>query len=137
MTVIDLQTIRYINLLDSISRVKTRKCFNYNNAIFFAVPRNQISRAIGPNAENIRRMSDQLGKRIKIIEEANGIADAERFFSDIVAPVRFNSLEVKDNSILIDAGSQSKAALIGRNRRREVELKQIAQDTFNMELKIV
>ena len=137
MTVIDLQTIRYINLLDNASKVKTRKCFVYNNTIFFAVEKGLVSRAIGPNAINVKRIQEKLGKRIKIIAEASGAQDAERFIQDIVAPVKFVSLELKDNGLILTAGSQSKAALIGRNRRREAELKQILQDTFNLELKIV
>ncbi len=135
MSVIDLQTIRYINLLDSASRVKTRKCFIYNNTIIFAVPRFLVSRAIGHNAINIKSLQEKLGKRIRIIREAEGFYDAERFVSDIVAPVKFKSLEIKDGAFVLTAG-MSKAALIGRNRRREVELQQIVKDTFGFELRI-
>ncbi len=132
-----MQTMRYINLLDKASRVKTRKCFLYNNTIIFAVHRAFISQAIGPDAAHIRFIQDQIGKRIRIIEEARGIEDAERFISAIVAPVTFKSLEVKDELFLLTAGSQSKAALIGRNRRREDELRQIVKDTFGIDLKIL
>jgi len=137
MSVIDIQTMRYINLLDTTSRVKTRKCFVYNNAIIFAVPRPFISQAIGPDAVNVKRIQEKLGKKVRIIAEASGTADAERFVKDVVAPVNFKSLEVKDNVLLLTAGSQSKASLIGRNRRREEELNQIVEDTFGMSLKIL
>lgn len=137
MTTIDMQTMRYINLLDRTSRVKTRKCFAYNNAIIFAVPRPFISQAIGPDHSHIRAIQDQIGKRIRIIEEARNIEDAQRFIEQIVAPVSFKGLELKDGMFLLSAGSQSKAALIGRNRRREDELRQITKDTFNVDLKII
>lgn len=137
MTVINLQTIRYINLLDRVSRVKTRWCFSYNNTIIFAVPRELMSQAIGFNATNVKNMQEKLGKRVKIVEEANGLADLERFVRSIVAPVGFKSLELKDNCAIINAGSQSKAALIGRNRRRLDELKRIVSDNFGTDLKIM
>jgi len=137
MTVLDLQTIRYINLLDSTSKVKTRKCFNYNNTIFFAVPRQFVSRAIGPDAINIKNIQEKIGKRIKIIAEAEGTSDAQRFLREIIYPVRFRGFEIKDNTIIINAGNQNKAALIGRNRRREAELQQIIKDTFGMGMKII
>ena len=137
MATIDMQAMRYINLLDKASRVKTRKCFLYNNNIIFAVPRAFMSQAIGPDAANIRFIQDQIGKRIRIIEEAQGPEDAERFVSAIVAPVTFKSLEVKEGMFVLAAGPQSKAALIGRNRRREDELRQIVKDTFSMDLKVV
>lgn len=136
MATIDMQTMRYINLLDKTSRVKTTKCYLYNNAVIFAVPKQTLGKAIGNNAENVKRIQDNLGKKIRIIEEAREISDASRFISDIVSPVQFKSLEIKDSTILITSGMQSKAALIGRNRRREEELKQIVKDTFNLDLKI-
>jgi len=132
-----MQTMRYINLLDRVSRVKTTKCFQYNNTIIFAVPRFMISRAIGPDALNVRRIQEQLGKRVKIISEAVGNDDIERFVRDIVAPVSFVSLEVKEGIVEITAGSQSKASLIGRNRRRSIELGQIISDVFGFGLRIL
>ena len=137
MTIIDMQLMRYINLLHQISRVKTRKCFFYNNIIIFAVPSRFVSQAIGPQGRNVRFMQEKLGKKIKIIRDANGIEDAERFVEDIVEPLTFVSLEVKENEIIITAGIRSKAALLGRNKRRLIELSQILEDNFGKELKIV
>lgn len=138
MVVIDMQAMRYINLLDKVSRVRTRKCFAHNNTIFFAVNSRMVSKAIGPAAINIKKIQEQIGKRIKIIREADGAGDAKRFIEDIVSPVRMKSLEVKDGCVVISAGNnQSKAALIGRNKRRYNELRRIVQDIFNLDLKIL
>lgn len=136
MVTLDLKTIRYINLLDRESNVKTSKCFLYNNVIIFAVPENQISKAIGHNAENVRRIQEQLGKRVKIIAQASGIENAERFIKDIISPVSFKSVEIKEGILVLTAGMENKASLIGRNRRREEELKEIIKNTFNIEMKI-
>ena len=133
-----MQTMRYINLLDRVSRVKTTKCFNFNNTILFAVPRIMVSQAIGSGASNIRNMQETLGKRIKIIAEASGTDDAVRFIQDIIEPIKFKSLEVKDNQLIITAGSmQNKAALMGRNKTRFAELELIIKDTFHLEFKLL
>ncbi len=137
MSVIDMKLMRYINLLDRTSRVKTRKCFIYNNIIVFAVPRGLMSQAIGPGAINVRRIQDQLGKKIKIIAEPESKADAENFVRDIVSPIKFKSLELKDGIFILTAGSASKAALIGRNKRRYEELREILLNNFGVELKII
>ncbi|MEK6927775.1 MAG: hypothetical protein AABX11_05070 [Nanoarchaeota archaeon] len=140
MTTIDMQTMRYINLLDKVSRVKTTKCYNYNNAIIFAVPRGFISQAIGVGSQNLRYISEQIGKKIRIIEQsdgdANNIDKIKKFIQDLVSPLQFNDAEYKDNVLVVNAGSQSKAALIGRNRRREQELARIIKDTYGVEIKI-
>ncbi len=137
MATIDMQTMRYINLLDRSSGVKTTKCFLYNNSIIFAVPKALLSRAIGQQAYNIRSIQEQIGKKIRIIEEANGVSDMKKFIEDVVSPISFKGVEVKDRTIILTAGSQSKAALIGRNRRRLDELQQIVKDTYNLDLRIV
>lgn len=137
MNVIDMKLMRYINLLDRTSRVKTRKCFVYNETIIFAVPRSMMSQAIGPGAANIRMLQGQLGKRIRIISEPRGMEDAPNFVREVVSPVRFKSLELKDGTFVLNAGSTSKAALIGRNKKRLDELKQIMLNNFGIDLKIV
>ncbi len=133
-----MQTMRYINLLDRESRVKTRNCFIYNNAIVFAVPPHMMSKAIGPDANHIRRLQEQLGKKIRIIREPYGIEDLERFVLDIVSPVKFKSIEVKEGEIVISSGgTQNKASLLGRNKKRYEELNQILEDIFTMKLRVL
>jgi len=138
MTTINMQTMRYINLLDKASQVKTKKCFVYNNIIFFAVPKHLVSKAIGPSAVNVKRIQEHLNKKIRIIAESEGLKDVGRFVKDVVAPVKFKSLEIKDNSFVLTAGSnQSKAVLIGRNRAKFDELREILYDMFGLDLEIV
>jgi NusA-like KH domain protein len=137
MATINMQTMRYINLFDKVSNVKTNKCFVYNNTIIFAVPKFLIPKSIGPAGKNIRIIQERLGKKIKIIREAEGVDDAERFVNDIVNPITFKSLEVRENEIVLNAGSRSKAALIGRNKKRLEELSQILEDYFGKQLKII
>ena len=138
MTTINMQTMRYINLLDRASNVRTKKCFVYNNTIFFAVPKNLVSRAIGPSALNVKKIQENLGRRVRIIAEPENVWDAMRFVKDLVNPNKFKSLEIKDNCFILTAGSnQNKAILIGRDKRRLEELKSIIFDIWGMDLKIV
>lgn len=138
MTVtITMQKMRYINSLDRVSRVKTTRCFVYNNTIFFAVPGEFVSKAIGNGAKNIRALQEIFGKRVKIVIEPRGNFDAERFTHNVVEPVQFKSLEEKDEFFILNAGSRNKAALIGRNKRRLMELNQVMIDNFGKGVKIV
>jgi len=130
--------MRYINLLDSASHVKTRHCFVYNNAIIFAVPKVKMSKAIGADASNIRKLQNKLGKKVRIVREPEGVGDMGRFVSDIVVPAKFKSIEVREGTLFIKAGSvQNKATLMGRNKKRMGELGKIVRDIFNLGLRIV
>ena len=110
------------------------------SSYLLAVPSAFVSRAIGAGAENIRILQGQLGKRVKIISEpnGNGSKDAEKFVSDIVAPIKFKSAEIRDNVLAISSGgTQNKAGLIGRDKRRLIELEQIVKDVFGLDVRIL
>jgi N utilization substance protein A len=132
---IDMQSMRYINLFLKISKVPTTKVFNYNNQIIYAVPKSKISTAIGKNAVNVKKLNDILRKRIKIIAMPQGDNNSEisKFIEDIVSPIEFNKIEVNNNSVIITAGRNSKAALIGRNRIREKELSSVLKNFFHID----
>jgi len=139
VNILDMKDIRYINLFGQITGVNTRYCFFYNEFIVFGVPKKLISKAIGKEACNIRKMSETLGRKIKVVGNPNddSTESIREFVRKIVSPVEFKDLEVTDEEIILTAGNQSKAALIGRNRRRETELKEIVKDYFKKDLRIV
>jgi hypothetical protein len=92
---------------------------------------------LGPEARNIRRMNEILRKRIKVISIPRNIGDIRSFIGAIVSPVTFKNLEIFPNEIVLTAGIQSKAALIGRNKRRLIEMQKIVKDFFNRDFRIV
>jgi len=133
---IDMQDLRHLNLFNGITRISTRFCFSYNEALIFCVPKKLVSKAIGEQGKNVKKINQILHKRIKIIPSPRGIEDVKIFFEAVISPTSFKDLEIKDNEIIITAGMQNKAALIGRNRRRLLELQKIAKGFFNKELRI-
>ena len=131
---IDMQLMRYINLFARTTKVQTTKVFVYNNQIIFAVPKAKVSVAIGKQAINVKKLNGILRRKIKIV--AMPIADSNdgvgKFVEDVVAPIEFNSVDVRDDSVVVNAGRQSKAALIGRNRQREKELAEVLKNFFGI-----
>ena len=90
----------------------------YNDTIIFCVPREFVMRAVGEEGRNIKRLSEILQKKIRVIPSPSGIQNARQFIENIVKPVMFKDLEVRGREMILTAGSQSKASLIGRNKRR-------------------
>lgn len=133
---IDMQDMRYLNLFEKIMRVRTRFCFKYNEAIVFCVPRHLVHKAVGPEARNIKRMSQILRKKIKIVAVPKGSKDTVAFVRAVISPTKFKGIEIKDNEVIISGGS-NKAALIGRNKRRLAEMQKIVKDFFGKDFRIV
>ncbi|MCK5321369.1 KH domain-containing protein [Candidatus Pacearchaeota archaeon] len=139
---IDMQLMRYINLFARITRVPTTKCFVYNNQIVFGVPKAQVSIAIGKGAVNVKKLNSILGKKIRVVAmpgvDTFSNEEIGKFVEAVVSPVEFNKIEVRENSIVINAGRQNKAALIGRGRQREKELSEVLKNFFKItKLRIV
>ncbi len=133
---INMQDMRYLNLFEKIMKIRTRFCFKYNETIVFCVPKHLVYKAVGPEARNIRRMSQILRKRIKVIAVPEGSKDVKVFVSAVVSPTKFKGIEIKDNEIIISGGS-NKAALIGRNKRRLAEMQEIVKNFFGKDFRIV
>lgn len=133
---IDMQEMRYLNLFERIMKVRTRFCFKYSETIVFCVPRPLVAKSIGRGGENIRKMSGILGKKIKVVAAPYGIGDAEIFIKAVVNPITFNSFEIRDKQIII-GGGKNKAMLIGRNKRRLLEMQKIVRGFFGKEFRIV
>jgi len=133
---IDMQGMRYLNLFSKITNVNTRHFFKYNEAIMFCVPKHLLSKSLGKNGSNLKRIGEILKRRIRIIPMPRGIEDAEIFVRAIVNPVEFKDLEIKEDEIIINAGSANKAALIGRNKRRLNEMQEIIRNFFKKDVRI-
>ena len=129
-----MQLMRYINLFSKTTGIQTTKVFVYNNQIIFAVPSSQVSVAIGRGAVNVKRLNEILRKKIKVV--AMPVADSDegisKFVGDVVSPIEFSKIEVRDDAVVITAGRQSKAALIGRGRQREKELADVLKNFFGI-----
>jgi len=134
---ISMQDMRHLNLFRRITGVSTRHVVRYNEMIIFCVPKNLVSKAIGPEAKNIRRIGEILGRRIKVIPIPKGVQHIKPFIQAIVSPVEFKDLEIKEDEIILTAGSRSKAALLGRNKRRLHEMQKIIKDFFGKEFRII
>jgi len=134
---LDMRVIRYLNLFEKITRVRTNNCFFYNNFIIFAVPFFSVSKAIGEEGRNVKKLVPIVGKKIKIVCLPESIKDARKFISEVVSPLSFNSFGISGEEIIISANRQNKASLIGRNKVRLMELQKIVKEVFGKNLKIV
>jgi NusA-like KH domain protein len=130
--VLDMQFIRYANLFNKVTNIRTNHCFEYNNTIIFVVPRKFVMRAIGPGNRNLEQLSMLIGKKIKIVAIPNGKEDLMNFVSVITRPVKFKAIEIKDNEAIISANPQNKASLIGKGKVRLGEMENILEQYFGI-----
>jgi len=137
--ILDMKFIHYLNLFERITNVRTQHCFLYNLGIIFLVPEQLMAKALGEEGKNVKRLSEILEKKVKVITIPNGKEDIRKFILAIVYPIKFRNLEIKENCLIISAGGmQNKAGLIGRNKTRLFEMQEILKQYFGFrEVRIV
>ena len=138
-TIIDMQQMRYINLFSKISGVEPNSSFMYSGQLFYLVPFAKVSKAIGKDAINAKKLGSIVGKKIRVIATPNKENESQvvKFVEDLTEPVEINKIEIKDSSVIISATRMSKANLIGRNRVKEKQLNKILKDVLGMGLKFL
>jgi NusA-like KH domain protein len=136
---LNMQVMRYMNLLARVTRVNAKHCFLYNNTIVYVVSGQFVQYAIGRNNENLKKLSEIIGKRIRVLAEPKGEGDLNQFVGVLVAPAKFEKIEIVDNQenrerevVVYTDGRESKAMMIGRGRQREIELKDILGQYFGV-----
>ena len=132
-TKLEMQDIQYMNLFSKITKVQASNCFKYNSHIVFVVKAQNVMRAVGSNGINVKRLSERIGKKIKIAPAPRSERDIQRFTLSIVHPVQFKHIMNNGGDVTIQAGGiQPKAMLIGRESSKLNELKSILKQYFKV-----
>lgn len=133
---LNMQDLRYINLFSKITKVSTKDFFEYNGTLYFCVPRHLVSKALGENAKNLKKVSEVLGKKAKIIPKPDGKKDIKNFIQKIIEPISVKSIEVSEDEITVNATKPNKASLIGRDRKNLKEMNNITKGFFEKEFNV-
>lgn len=129
---IGMQFIQYMNFFEKIIGLRTKHCFCFNGIIFFVVKPSLVGKAIGKNAQNIKRLSSSFRRKVRIIAAPFSQQDAEKFVSNLIYPIQIKSFSIDKEEGCIVAPRQSRAMIIGRNKTKLAELESILKDYFGI-----
>ena len=128
---LDMELIGYINLFEKITRCHVKDTFPYSDKLLFVVGNGEASKAVGKKGVNIKKISDMINKKLKIVEFS---VDPATFVKSFISPIKAQSIEVVENVIEITVrGRQEKGLLIGRDRNNLNSLKEVVKKYFKIE----
>jgi N utilization substance protein A len=135
-TIYNADTLKIMTLFDSVTKSKLKDCFYDDNGMLtFIVEPNEIGKAIGRRAVNIRKLEGLLRKKIKIVEFHENPME---FIKNLLYPLNDVEVSEEEGKINLKAkGSQAKAMLIGRNGSNLKNTQGIVSKYFNTEVKVV
>ncbi|MBW2998589.1 NusA-like transcription termination signal-binding factor [Candidatus Woesearchaeota archaeon] len=129
----DVETIKFSTFFESFTRAKVKDCFKEEDSlIVFVVQQGMLAKAIGKLGINIKKISQKLKKKIKVMEFN---PDVCKFVKKSLYPVRDVDVEFKDDSIVYIhcPDTKTKGLVYGRDRERLKSLKSLVKRYFKIE----
>jgi len=127
-----------MNIFQQTTRANLKDCFiDSNSLLTFVVEQNEIGRAIGRNAINIKMLEKAFNRKIKIIEYN---PELERFIENLIYPLKVMSVTVQEDTIILEpTDSKTRGYLIGRSASNLRNYEEIVKRYFDniKEIKVV
>ncbi len=127
--------MKLMAFFSSMTGAKVKDCIS-NEKVVFIMEENEMGKAIGKSGINIKRMENKIKRRVKVVEFSS---NAVQFVRNIIHPIEVLDIEEQDDAIIIHGrDSNTKAMLIGRERRNLTHLNELVKRHFNIkEIKVV
>jgi N utilization substance protein A len=114
--VFDTDLMKIIAMFESITHTNVKDCISEPDRLIFIVNENQVSKAVGKNGANVRRMEQALKRKLKIVEFNS---DGQQFTRNLIYPLKAKDVQEHDGIIVITSpDSQTRGYLIGRNAKQ-------------------
>lgn len=127
-----------MSLFETLTGAPLKDCFiDKNELMVFVVEEPMMSRAIGKNGANVKRMEGLLNRKIKILGYT---PDLLQFVRNLLYPLQVGNIAEQEGTILITGNdARTKGLLIGKNSQNLKNNLSIIQRYFEKiaEIKVV
>ena len=109
----DQQLLGLSTIMERLSRARVKDCFKFDETIYFVVATGDMGKAVGKGGATIKRIQQELGKKIRVIEFQE---DLTNFVRKVIYPLAVEEIVEEDGVVLIkDKNKKTKSLLIGRD----------------------
>lgn len=133
--VFDVNIINMMKLFDNVTHASVKDCIVEDERIIFIVDEGQLMKALGKGAVNIKRLSELLKKKIKIVEYSS---DKFKFIQHFIHPLKVDNISEEDGVVMLEsADTKTKGLLIGRAAKNLRKLEEYIRRYFEVkEIKV-
>ncbi len=132
---LDPEVMGLSSVMESISNVHVKDCFKDGEMVYFIVETGEMGRALGKAGLNVKRVQEELGKRVKVIEYNE---DVERFVRNVIAPLNVERVVLQESVLILqDSNKKTKSLLIGRESKNLTLINRAVRRFFNVEVKVM
>jgi N utilization substance protein A len=135
--VLDKSSLAFMSSFERITKAKVKDFTEYGEMLLFIVQPGELFKAIGPKGINVKKLSNKLKKRIKIVEFND---DVLVFVKNMIHPLKATNITQEGSIITIESDeAKTKGLLIGRNAQNLRQLEKVVKRYFKdiEEIKVV
>ena len=134
--VFDINVLNIMKLFDRITRASVKDCIIEEERIIFIVNEGELGKALGKQAVNVKRLFENLKKKIKIVEFSN---DKLKFISNFIHPLKVDNISEQDGIVVLEShDTKTKGLLIGRAAQNLRKLEEYVRRYYDVkEIKVV
>jgi len=131
--VISQDTLRYLQLFESVTNVRSKEMFEEEDTVVFLVDKGNLGQAIGKGAHRLKKLGELLNKKVKIVE----FDEEEQFIRNLFKPFPLTSLDVRDETggrvAYVSVEPKDKGKAIGEKGRNLHIIKKLVKKYYNIE----
>ena len=135
--VYDTDTIFLMNTFEKITHSRLKDCILEEERAIFIVQPGQLRKALGKSAENVKRVSNAIKRKIKVVEFNPELL---KFIKNFIHPLKIEAIHEQDNVVILEShDTHIKGLLIGRAAQNLRKLEEYVRRYFPdvKEIKIV
>ena len=133
---LDQDLLGLSTIMERLSKARVKDCFKFEETIYFVVATGEMGKAVGKGGVTIKRISQELGKKIRVIEYRDNVIS---FVKNVIYPLKVEEIVEEEGVILLkDSSKKIKSLLIGRDAKNLNLLNRAVKRFFNVkEVKVV
>lgn len=129
--VFDTDTLQIISHFEQMTHVKVRDFYDHNDRLWFIIETGGLMKALGKDGANVKKLSEQLNRRLKISEYN---PDVKLFIRNLIHPQKVAKTEVDDPEegiiTLYDDDVKTKGLIIGAKAQNLRFYERVVQKYF-------
>jgi NusA-like KH domain protein len=109
--VIDNDLLQTISLVEKATHARVDRCIPRDDKLIFVVGHGDARKIVGPQGATLKKLEQQLGKRIKVIERVD---DRLQFIRNAMLPLKIVDMKEEDGIVTVfGPDEKTKGLMIG------------------------
>jgi len=131
---LDQEVLGLCSIVERVTHARVIDGFNENEMYYFVVATGEIGKAIGERGINVQRFQQEFGKRVRMIEYNDNVA---QFVKNVIYPLKVERIEVKEKEVILsDSNKKTKSLLIGRESKNLDMINRAVKRFFAVDVKV-